>query len=715
MLSSGHVLRRPVRTMRIGGMGLSLLSLVATFPMFTTLSAAELPSVLIEGDLFDSDQTPDAETLAFDRVTDSDTAALLPGTNVAQGGGVSGLPIVHGLGDDRVRTLVDGMPLSATCPMHMNPPLSYIDPSAVDRVAVLPGVTPVSLGGDSIGGTIVVQSASPAFAPDDKSVLRSGTVSTFYRSNASTESLSANAAVASSDASVSYDGSAIHSADYHDGRGDRILASRLEDSNQQLTLAFRDGTNVYEAQAGVQDMPYEGFPNSDMDLSGNVAAFINLRYWGDLPIGKLSVSGYFDSVHHQMNGDAPDRYPPSPVDITSMGLMPTRERGEDYGYRVELAIPSSARATVRLGSELHGQNLDDRWPGAPLGMPSDYVSLNHASRVQLGTFAEWQRGWGTGWSALLGVRNDTIWMNTGPVQGYDGIDPVAAEFNARPRARTDVNFDATALARYQPDDTQSYELGIARKNRSPNLYERYAWGTSTIGMIGWFGDGNGYTGNPDLKPETAYALSASGEWHGPGDRWRFDLTPYYTRVRNYIGVISICSPQCSGMPAAQLMFANHEARLYGTDADASYALATRPAFGTVRLTAAANFVRGRDLTTGSDLYRMMPPNGTIGLEDQRGRWLNRLEVRIVAANTRLDTARLEPPTGGFATVTLRSAYIYRALRLDLAVTNLFNRQYADPLAGRWQSGLYPPGFMGTIPALPAMGRSIDVGLTVGFE
>jgi iron complex outermembrane recepter protein len=697
---------------RISGIALSLLGILLATRTITTLSAAELPSVLIEGGLFDSGQTLDTDTLAFDRVTDGDTAALLPDANVAQGGSVSGLPILHGLGDDRVRTLVDGMPLSATCPMHMNPPLSYVDPSALDQVTVLPGVTPVSLGGDSIGGTIAVQSASPAFATDDKSVLRSGSVSTFYRSNASTESLSANAVVASNDASISYDGSAIHSGDYHDGRGSRILASRVEDSNQQLTLASSDGTNVYEAQVGVQDMPYEGFPNSDMDLSGNVAAFGNLRYWGALPFGKLSVSSYFDSVHHQMNGNAPDRYPPSPVDITSMGLMPTRERGEDYGYRVELAIPSSGRATVRLGNELHGQNLDDRWPGAPVGMAYDYVSLNHASRIQLGTFAEWQSGWGTRWSTLLGMRNDTIWMNTGPVQGYDGIDPVAGAFNARQRARTDVNFDATALARYQPTDTQSYEVGVARKNRSPNLYERYAWGTSTIGMIGWFGDGNGYTGNPDLKPETAYALSASGKWHGPGDRWQFDLTPYYTRVRNYINVIQTCGPQCSGMPAAQLMFENHEARLYGADADASYAFPTGPTFGTVRLTATGNFVRGRDLTTGGDLYRMMPPNGTIGLDHQRGRWLNRLEVRVVAAKTRLDAVRLEPATGGFTTVTLRSAYIYRVLRLDLAISNLFDRQYADPLAGRWQSGLYPPGFMGTIPALPAMGRSIDVGLTV---
>ena len=686
---------------------------VACVPARAAL-ATEAPSVLVEASPLTFEQTLDPDSLAFARVTDSDTAALLPGSNVATGGAVSGLPVLRGLGDDRIRTLVDGVPISAACPMHMNPALSYIDPSNVARITVMPGVTPVSLGGDSIGGTIVVGSASPAFTDEGEPVRQSGSASSLYRSNGSSIALAASSTLASSDVVASYQGSGLRSGDYHDGRDDRIAASRVEDSNQQLILALRDGTNVYEVQAGVQYMPYEGFPNADMDLFQNVAEFVNLRYRGDFPWGKLSAGGYFDSARHEMNGDAPDRYPPSPVDITSMGLMPTREHGEDFGYRVELDIASSMRDTLRVGSELHRETLDDRWPGAPVGMMFDYVNLEHASRTQLGTFAEWQRNWNARWNLLLGVRNDTIWMDTGAVQGYDGVDPTASAFNAQDRARTDVNFDATALLRYQPDDTQSYDLGLARKNRSPNFFERYAWGTSTVGMISWFGDGNGYTGNPDIKPETAYTLSASGEWHGSVDNWHFNLTPYFTRIENYIGVVSICGPLCTGLPAAQLEFANHDARLYGLDAAGSYVFQMPGTYGLLRLTGAAGFVRGRDLTTNTDLYRMMPLNGTVGLEHQWRQWLNRLEVRTVGAKTRLDTARLEPATGGFTTVALRTAYIWRALRFDLAVTNLFDRQYADPLAGRWQSGLYAPGFAGMIPGLPGMGRSVDVGVTVTF-
>ena len=58
-------------------------------------------------------------------------------------------------------------------------------------------------------------------------------------------------------------------------------------------------------------------------------------------------------------------------------------------------------------------------------------------------------------------------------------------------ARSDTLVDASLLLRYQYSDNDELQLGLARKNRAPNLYERYSWGVSTMAasMIGWFGDG----------------------------------------------------------------------------------------------------------------------------------------------------------------------------------------------------------------------------------
>ncbi len=87
----------------------------------------------------------------------------VPGVSLYGAGGVSSMPVIHGLADDRLRITGrrHGSDL-ASCPNHMNPPLSYLDPSNVANVKVFAGITPVSVGGDSIGGAIVAETARTA-------------------------------------------------------------------------------------------------------------------------------------------------------------------------------------------------------------------------------------------------------------------------------------------------------------------------------------------------------------------------------------------------------------------------------------------------------------------------------------------------------------------------------------------------------------------------
>jgi iron complex outermembrane receptor protein len=680
------------------------LLLIACYPKWAP--ANEAPEILVEAE---------AEALAAEWISSSDTASLLSGVDSASAGGVSGLPTIHGLGDDRIRILVNGIPVAAACPMHMNPPLSYIDPSSVARIEILPGVTPVRLGGDSIAGTIQVESAPPSFAASADSIERAGQLSTFDRSNSSAYGANATASVSSSDLSLAYRGSATRAADYRDGLGERINASGFETIDNQFTAAYRSGPHLLEAQASLQHIPYQGFPNADMDMQGNVAAFFNARYLGDFAWGDLNISTYYDHIRHDMNGNAPDRYPPS-LSITGFGEFPTLERGQDFGYRVDARIVAATRDTVRVGNELHAQTLDDRWPGPPAGMMFDYVSLNGARRAQLGTYAEWERQWNDSWTTQFGVRNDTVRMDTGPVQGYDGIDPTAASFNTLQRGRTDFNVDATLLVRYQSDDQENYTVGLARKNRSPNLYERYAWGTNTLGTITWFGDGNGYTGNPDLKPETANTASVSGDWHDRDAKvWQLRATSYFTVVQNYIGVRPLCAPACSGMPASQLLFANQSARLFGADMNAAYTLSDHAASGRFRISGSVGYAHGEDVSTQTPLYHVMPLHGTLALEHDLKSWSSALQFHTVERKTAVDPLRLEPVTSGYSLVDLRTAYVWRNLRLDFAITNLLDRQYANPLGGNWQSALYPPGYAGaTFRPLPAAGRSFNTGFTVNF-
>ena len=126
----------------------------------TTLHAehVSLPEITVtESPLILNSSTIDSEYLKSLTSSTSNTASLLkniPGLNIQSGGGVSGLPVIHGFADDRLRVKVDGMDLISACANHMNPALSYIDPSSVGIAKAFAGIAPVSLGGDSIGGTI---------------------------------------------------------------------------------------------------------------------------------------------------------------------------------------------------------------------------------------------------------------------------------------------------------------------------------------------------------------------------------------------------------------------------------------------------------------------------------------------------------------------------------------------------------------------------------
>lgn len=115
----------------------------------------------------------------------SDTGDLLrqlPGVSANSGGGFSSMPTLRGLSQQRLRITVDGAPIDLSCPNDMNTPLSYTVPQTIESIRVVPGVAPVSMGGDNIGGIISVESVAPRFASDGATLV-TGEVSTFYRSN----------------------------------------------------------------------------------------------------------------------------------------------------------------------------------------------------------------------------------------------------------------------------------------------------------------------------------------------------------------------------------------------------------------------------------------------------------------------------------------------------------------------------------------------------
>ncbi|MDP1771000.1 MAG: TonB-dependent receptor plug domain-containing protein [Methylobacter sp.] len=678
----------------------------------------------------------DHSKIALARTATSDTAQMLngtPGMSFSGGGGISSRPIIHGMADDRLRVQVDGMNLISACANHMNPALSYVAPSSVLSAQVLAGITPVSMGGDSIGGTIRVNSADPEFAEDGKGPLLKGQASTFYRSNGDARGGNIAASIANEHAELKYTGSTVQSRNYKAGGNftttntkngnDVVSSSAYKSENQSLSLALRKDDHLAVIKVGQQNIPYQAFPNVRMDMTGDDSWFANVFTKSKFQWGNLETRAYHEDAQHKMNFLADKMTTPT-------RNMPMDTHGVNQGLSVKANIDITDKHLLTVGSEYQRYRLDDWWD--PIGPtlpppatmmqnmmrgPAPYWNINAGKRDRIDLFTEWEGRWNQQWLTQLGARVGIVEMNAGNVMDYGAVTPEARTVNSQNKKQTDVNIDWTALARYTFNDMQTYELGAARKTRSPNLYERFAWSRGSMAMFmnNWVGDGNGYVGNINLKPEVAHTVSATANWHdAEQEDWETKITPFYTHVENYIdaGLCQTANGKTCASPSGGFNFlqlGNYDAHLFGVDVSGSKLLLENVKYGNLTGKTVLNYVRGQNNDTGGNLYQQMPFNATVALEHKRGGWSNTIETQIVAPKSDIQTVRVEPKTAGYALLNLRSSYTWKHLRIDGGIDNLLDKNYSLPLGGTYIGERSATGT-----AVPGMGRSFNVGMTVNY-
>ena len=714
---------------------------------------------------------PDASTVGRSQVAPmraatSDTASLLrdvPGVGLYGAGGVSSLPSIHGLADDRLRITVDGMDLIASCPNHMNPPLSYLDPTNVGSLQVYAGISPVSLGGDSIGGTIIAQSRPPEFAAPGQDLLTKGEIGAFYRSNGGASGGNASATLATESFSVNYAG-AYAQADNYKAAGDfktttatgrlghtlpldEVGSTAYQTINQRLGFAFKGGDHLVEGSFGFQNVPEQLYPNQRMDMLDNDQRTFNLRYLGQFGWGLFEARAYYEKVDHFMDFGPDKRFwygtqtggptavngaPCSPISASCAAGMPMYSKSTNTGVTAKADIDLGAQDLLRVGGLFQAYKLDDWWPPSGGGMwPGTFDNINEGQRDRAGLFGEWESRFDAQWKSLLGLRYERVASNAGNVQGYSTAPNAmgnqfadAAAFNARDRERTDNNWDLTALARYTPNANADVEFGFARKVRSPNLYQRYTWSTWSMAAVmnNMLGDGNGYIGNMDLKPETAYTVAATMDWHAADRTWELKATPYYTRVNDYIDAIrcpvgASCTPlnRTTTNQFVVLQYANQEAALYGIDLSGRMPLA-KTGIGELGFTGLLNYTHGENLDTNDGLYNIMPLNGKLALTQKTGGWDNAVELVLVQGKNDVSAVRNEITTAGYGLTNLRASYSWNQARVDFGVENLFDKFYYLPLGGAY-TGQGTTMALNGIPwgiAVPGMGRSLYAGVNFKF-
>lgn len=599
------------------------------------------------------------------RAHSTDAASMLnatPGAAIVRNGPQTGIVQLHGLSGDRVKITVDGATITPACPNHMDPPLHYASRGALESIAVMAGITPVSQGGDSIAGTVVVRSPEPRFATAEEQSITFGHLGSHYRSSNDGYGFQVDGGAATTDFSANYQGSWDRANDLR-FPGGRVHATGYETQQHQISAAMRIGTGVLSVDASYLRTRNSGTPTLPMDMIEDDGARIGLRYTATYDFGTVEARAYVHTIDHLMNNYSLRPLPPATMPMESPATS------DDFGYSLSVSMPKGIH-TLRLGTDFHRNAFNAYQRNMVTGALQD--TIHEASRTRWGAYAEWQADWSKKWTSLIGLRNDTILSQAANVNRFFGpAAPDAAAFNARNHRYTDVNFDFTASTRFTPNDWSSYELALARKNRAPSLLERYLW--TPLGANAGMADGRSYLGNLGLDSETSYQIAFTADFHG--EKWQVKTTPFYNIVHDYIQGVPIAR-LVGGMPVLQYQNVSR-ADLYGIDSSFRYAFTEN-----LGLRGQISYVRGRNRSNDDNLYRIAPLHGMLALDARFRGWKNTLELVFAAEQNKTAAYNNEPATSGYALLNYRLGHDFaNGLGFEVGVENLTNERYADHLSG----------------------------------
>jgi iron complex outermembrane receptor protein len=647
------------------------LALLFALPPYLA-SAAEplvLDEILVTAQRPDMTSFSQALTLPPSGQDISSSLNRLPGAAVVSNGPLTGIAQVRGLSGDRVNILMDGMDITPACPNHMDPPLHYAAAADTQSMTLIAGASPVSAGGDALGASILVRSVRPEFVPGD-AWQTGGKLDAGFSGANDGWNLGLNAHTGNQNNAFSYAGNFSEGDDLNYADGE-VKDTGYQSRRNKLSFAHAGETGRFDVSVSQHRVKDAGNPALPMDMIKDDADAANLAWEGKIGDVQVNTRLYWHDIEHLMDNYSlrPNigTWMYAPANSTDIGLV--------LGGKRKLASGS-----LHFGAEwLHNEFDTYQWNATANAFNADI--LRDATRERLGLFGEWQGQLAGAWSANIGLRSDTVNMDTGNVR----FGPAQAEattglggaFNALSHEKTDHNWDWNALFQYLATPELGYEIGLTRKTRSPSLLERYEW--TPLNASAGQADNNSYYGNLDLKPEVAHTLSLALQ--GDADAHRYRLGAFYQRVSNYIVGTPIANPTGAATPANVLQYQNHDARLEGLEASWAYQS------GAWHFSSVLSYVRGRNLDSNGDLYRIAPLRLDLTAEYRSGTWSNSLHMRTAKGQDAIAEYNLaglnnELNTPGYAVFDWHGQWqASKTVKLNLGIDNLFDTLYFDHLGG----------------------------------
>ncbi|BCX81737.1 iron complex outermembrane recepter protein [Methylomarinovum caldicuralii] len=672
----------------------------------------ELPTLVVEGGTME----PGTTALQPGTVGTLDAADLLkrvPGGNVNRNGPLTGIAQFRGLYGDRVAVNVDGMALKNAGPNAMDSRMSAIPSALIRSIKVYRGVTPVSVGLETMGGAVVAESRRAEFT--DSETWKPQLFGTFGWSQVN------NGLYGGGMAGVANQNYRFHfSASHEDGDNYRYKDNRnlkytsYDRQTYQAGFGFRRDGHEFGAAYNHKFTGSAGTPSLPMDIRWIRTDTVNADYaWQLSDTVKLKTAMFFQDADHEMTNYHMRNAPTDPARW--------RQNNTDVvaaGYKAALVWSDIAGGELEVGvdGDLATHNSKVTNPNNA----AFFVRLyNDVNRNRYGAYAEWRGEPLERLTVNAGVRYRYTYMDAGKVDGTPArmgmMNPMMRagtilrdRFNAADRRQDQHDVDIALDFNYRLNDNLNLALGLARKTHAPIYQQRYTW--LPLESTGGLADGRVYVGNIGLDSEKSYEAVAGFDLNLPTlgvlQNVYFEPRAFYRYVNDYIQgqavnpadlgltpmqwnmFVNMMLPNgCPNNPGGNttdctLRWANVDAQLYGVDMQGGFAIGDH-----WRVDGLMTYTRGEKLSGKDDnLYRIAPLNGRVRLTYSIWDFAFSGEYAGALRQDKVARYNNERKTSDWSVVNLRLQYqpsyqYVQGLKLAFGVDNVFDTKYADHVNG----------------------------------
>jgi len=620
--------------------------------------------------------------IEVDREMLVDTATVLkdiPGANVNANGPITGIAQYRGMYGDRISVVIDHLGVVSGGPNAMDAPLSYVSPMITEELSVIRGIPGVSLAPESIGGHVSTTLSRGEFSKAGSAL--SGFVGSRYSANGNVNTSAGRLTLANDSHKVSLvaeldDGDTISTP------VGEIRPSQLHRERSDLSYAFSGDRISALLFAGRLDTDDTGTPALPMDIR-----FIDTNLAGAQATVELSESASLEAriawndVEHLMDNFGLRQAPMPPMHRQNF----TTGTGTQASLATAIALSGS---TLKIGIDVttadHDATITN--PNNAMFRVDNFVDVE---RDVSSIFAEWQRN-GEHGDIEIGLRAKRVETTSGEVGAAGMMGDMGANvalladaFNQADRSKSWSSIDAVLKYRWLVESGTEWRFEVGSKTRAPSYQELYLW--LPLQATGGLADGRSYIGDLDLDEERSNEITI-----GFGkDVGRFTISPqvFFKRVDGYIQgvpstnmVANMVSQMMSGNPALQ--FSNVDAEIYGADLAWKYELSEQ-----WYLDGIASWARGKRRDVKDNLYRLAPPNASVGVTWENAGLSVTTELVAYAKQDKVSVYNNEQRTPGYELVN--ATLIWNAtdsLRVEARVDNLLDETYQDHVAGINRAG-----------------------------